>query len=86
MRPIARQSVEEQLPKRSKWHISARQARELARDTTDNREFEKLYPGYLVADVEAFHNDVNGGVYLAARYYRQDGQFIKPKKKGRSRK
>lgn len=73
-------------PKTRDGHISARRARELARDTTDNREFEKLYPGYLLADAGAFHNDVNGGVYLAARYYRQDGQFIKPKKKGRSRK
>ena len=73
-------------PKTRDGHISARQARELARDTTDNREFEKLYPGYFLADAGAFHNDVNGGVYLAARYYRQDGQFIKPKKKGRSRK
>ena len=73
-------------PKTRDGHISARQARELARDTTDNREFEKLYPGYFLADAGGFHNDVNGGVYLAARYYRQDGQFIKPKKKGRSRK
>lgn len=73
-------------PKTRDGHISARRARELARDTTDNREFEKLYPGYFLADAGAFHNDVNGGVYLAARYYRQDGQFIKPKKKGRSRK
>lgn len=73
-------------PKTRDGHISARQARELARDTTDNREFEKLYPGYFLADAGAFHNDVNGGVYLVARYYRQDGKFIKPNKKGRSRK
>ena len=73
-------------PRTRDGHISARQARELARDTSDKREFEKLYPGYFLADAGAFHNDVNGGVYLAARYYRQDGQFIKPKKKGRSRK
>ena len=73
-------------PKTRDGKISAAQARELARDTTNNREYERLYPGYFLADAGAFHNDVNGGVYLAARYYRQDGQFIKPKKKGRSRK
>ena len=43
-------------------------------------EFEKLYPGYFLADAGAFHNDVCGGQYIAARFYRRDGKFIKPKR------
>ena len=43
--------------------------------------FAEPLSGYFLADAGAFHNDVNGGVYLVARYYRQDGKFIKPNKK-----
>ena len=55
--------------------------RERAEIIQDNTRFEKLYPGYLMSAAEAFHNDVNGGCYLAARFYRKDGKFIKPKPK-----
>ena len=61
--------------------ISGRKARELAKNIKDNTQFEKLYPGYLMSSADAFHNDVNGGCYLVARFYRQDGKFIKPRKK-----
>ena len=61
-----------------------RQAREeLARDTTNNAEYERLYPGYFLADAGAWHNDVNGGKYIVARFYRRDGVFIKPKRRKR---
>lgn len=73
-------------PKTRDGHISARRARELTQDTTNNAEFEKLYPGYFLSEAGAFHNDVNGGYYIIARYYRKDGVFIKPKRKRRARK
>lgn len=73
-------------PKTRDGRISARQAKELLRDTTNNAEYEKLYPGYFLSDAEAFHNEVNGGYYVAARFYRKDGIFIKPKKRRRSQK
>lgn len=72
-------------PKTRDGRISGRQARELARDTTVNAEFERLYPGYLLADAGAFHNDINGGVYLAARLYSAAARYIKPKQKRRQR-
>lgn len=73
-------------PKTRDGRISARAARELAADPTNNAEYERLYPGYFLAEAGAFHNDVIGGEYIVARYYRKDGIFIKPKKKRRARK
>lgn len=68
-------------PKARDGRISGRRAEELARDTTNNAEYEKLYPGYFLAEAGAFHNDVNGGRYIVARFYRRDGKFIKPQRK-----
>ena len=73
-------------PRTRDGRISGRKARELAENIQDNTRFEKLYPGYLMSAAEAFHNDVNGGCYLAARFYRQDGKFIKPKPKQKPKK
>lgn len=64
--------------------ISARRARELMQDG-DREAFERLYPGYCLADAGGFFNDVNGGYYINARYYRTDGVYIKPKRKRRKR-
>ena len=68
-------------PKTRDGKITARQAGELLRDTTNNAEYERLYPGYFLSEAKAFHNEVNGGLYVTARFYRKDGVFIKPKKK-----
>ena len=61
--------------------ISGSKARELAEKIQDNTRLEKLYPGYVMSAAEAFHNDVNGGCYLVARFYRKDGKFIRLKQK-----
>lgn len=61
--------------------ISGHKAKELACDTTNNSEYENLYPGYCLAEAEAFYNDVNGGRYIFARFYRKDGRFMKPKRR-----
>lgn len=70
-------------PKTRDGRISARKARELAGEDSNPLEFERLYPGYLLADVGAFHNDVNGGSYINARLYRKDGAFINARQKRR---
>ena len=60
---------------------SRRKAAELAQDRTDREPWEKLYPDYILAEVTPFHNDLTGGIYLFARLYRKDGQFMKPRRK-----
>lgn len=72
-------------PKTRDGYISTRRARELLADTTDRAEYERLYPGYALADAGAFFNDINGGCYINARYYRIDGVFIKSKRKRRKK-
>ncbi|WP_298023617.1 hypothetical protein [uncultured Dysosmobacter sp.] len=64
-------------PRTRDGRISGRRARELADNIQDSTQFEALYPGYLLAKAEAFHNDVNGGCYLVARLYKQDSSFAK---------
>lgn len=68
-------------PKTRDGRISGRKARELADHVQDSPQFDRLYPGYLCSKAETWHNDVNGGCYLAVRLYREDGKFIQPKKK-----
>ncbi|NBH78141.1 hypothetical protein D3Z52_08130 [Clostridiaceae bacterium] len=71
-------------PRTRDGRISGSKARELAKSLESGEKFakfESLYPGYLMSAAEAFHNDVNGGCYLVARFYREDGQFIRPKQK-----
>ena len=71
-------------PRTRDGRISGSEARELAKSLESGEKFakfESLYPGYLMSAAEAFHNDVNGGCYLVARFYREDGKFIRPKQK-----
>lgn len=72
-------------PRSRDGRISGRKARELAENIQDSTRFEKLYPGYLLSKAEAFHNDVNGGIYLFVRLHREDGEFIRTKQKRRTR-
>ena len=72
-------------PKIRDGHISGRKARELAEHKQDWARFEALYPGYLASGpAEAFHNDVNGGIYLRVRFYKKDGKYIKLRMKRRN--
>ncbi len=73
-------------PRTRDGRISGRKAQELAKSLESGEKFtkfERLYPGYLLSGAEAFHNDVNGGYYLVARFYREDGKFIRTKPKQR---
>ena len=68
-------------PKTRDGRISGKEARELAKNIQDSTQFDRLYPGYLCAKAETWHNDVNGGCYLKVSLYREDGTFIQPKQK-----
>ena len=71
-------------PRTRDGRISGNKARELDKSLESGEKFakfESLYPGYLMSAAEAFHNDVNGGCYLVARFYRKDGKFIRLKQK-----
>lgn len=55
--------------------LSKRRVVELARDTENAREFEKLYEGYFFSEARKVYNDTNGGVYIYARYYKKEAEF-----------
>lgn len=65
-------------------HKKAKELYESLESAEKFAKFERLYPGYLLSSAEAFHNDVNGGYYIVARFYREDGKFIRPKPKRRN--
>ena len=71
-------------PKRRDGRISGKKVQELAKSLESGEKFakfERLYPGWLLSEAEAFHNDVNGGCYLVVRFYKRGGKFIRPKQK-----
>ncbi len=57
--------------------LSARQVRELAKDTQNNREYEKYYDGYYFSGADVVFNDINGGVYIYARFYKKEAKFCR---------
>lgn len=62
-------------PKERDGRFSARQVRELAKDTQNNREYEKYYDGYYFSGADVVFNDTNGGVYIYARFYKKEAAF-----------
>ena len=67
--------------------ISAAKVEELATvDSASRAAFEKLYPGYCLADCKPYYNEENGGYYLEIRLYRSDAAFIKTRQKYRRRR
>jgi hypothetical protein len=61
--------------------LSKKQVKELAKDTECRAEYEKLYEGYNLSQAKVVYNESNGGVYIYARYYKQEAAWCKPKKK-----
>lgn len=55
--------------------LSKRRVMELARDTDDKKAYERYYEGYFLSEARRVYNDVNGGVYIYARFYRKDAEF-----------
>lgn len=68
-------------PKQRDNRFSKRKVRELARDTECRAEYEKVYEGYHLAQASVVYNDKNGGVYIYARYYKQEAAWCNPKKR-----
>lgn len=53
--------------------LSQKQLRELHNHNCDIKEVcRKLYPGYELADMEPFYNDVNGNYYITFRLYKPE--------------
>lgn len=61
--------------------FSKKQIKELAKDTEDRTEYEKLYTGYYLAQANVVYNDANGGVYIYARYYKKEAAWCNHKKR-----
>ena len=57
--------------------FSKRMIVELAKDTENRAEYEKLYEGYHLSKADVIFNDVNGGVFLRMRYYRKEAAWLK---------
>lgn len=63
--------------------LSARRVRELARDTQNNREYEKYYNGYYFSGANVVFNDINGGIYIYARFYKKEAIFCRATNRAR---
>ena len=62
-------------PKTRDGRLSKRYVTELAKDTENSREYEKLYEGYFFSEAKKVYNETNGGVYIYARYYKKEAEF-----------
>ena len=80
-------NIERPEPEEKDGRISAAKVEELATvDSASRAVFEKLYPGYCLADCKPYYNEENGGYYLEIRLYRSDAAFIKTRQKYRRRR
>lgn len=68
-------------PKERDGRLSARKIKELANDTQNNREYEKYYDGYFFSGADVVFNDVNGGIYIYARFYKKEAAFCSTAKR-----
>ena len=67
--------------------ISAARVEELCTvDSGSRSAFEKMYPGYYLADCKPYYNADNGGYYLHVRMYRKDAEFLKTRAKYKPRR
>lgn len=66
--------------------FSHKKVKALAKDTEDKAAYEKLFQGYFLSKATVVYNDANGGVYIYARYYKEDAAWCRPKRtRNRSR-
>ena len=72
-------------PRQRDGRLSKKTVHELARDTENAREYEKHYEGYFLAEARRVYSDINGEVYVYARFYRKEAAFCKEKKRNRLR-
>lgn len=62
-------------PRQRDGRLAKRDVRELAKDTDNRREYEKYFKGYYLAEARKIYNDVNGGIYIYARFYKKGAYF-----------
>lgn len=68
-------------PEEKDGRISAARVEEIATvDSASRAVFEKLYPGYCLADCKPYYNEENGGYYLEIKMYKKDSSFLKRKR------
>lgn len=72
-------------PKKRDNRFSKKSVIELAKDTENRTEYDKLYDGYHLASASASFNDVNGGVFLRMRYYKKEAAWCRQKGSNRKR-
>lgn len=72
-------------PRQRDGRLSKKTVRELAGDTENAREYERYYEGYYLAEARRVYSDINGEVYVYARFYRKEAAFCKEKKRNRPR-
>lgn len=72
-------------PKQRDNRFSKRKVLELAKDTENRAEFEKLYEGYYFSQASVVYNDTNGGVYIYARYYKKGAAWCNRRQKRTNR-
>ena len=73
----ASRNIKEPEPKINNTRITKRKAEQLAKDTDYSLAFEQLYPGYHLAEAYAVNNDVNGGIYLCVRMFKNQKYGMK---------
>lgn len=62
-------------PRTRDGRLSKRKVLELAKDTENRSEYEKLYEGYYLAEAKKLYNDINGGIYIHAIFYKKEVKF-----------
>lgn len=68
-------------PKKRDNRFSQKQVCELAKDTSDRVQYERLYEGYFLSQAQVVHNDENGRAYIYARFYKKEAEWCNPKKR-----
>lgn len=68
-------------PAVSRDSVSNHRVKELAENIECREQFEKLHEGYFLAKASVVHSDVNGGIYIYARYYSKEAEWCKQRQK-----
>lgn len=73
-------------PKQRDNRYTKRKVVELAKDTENRAEYEKLFEDYHFSQASVVFNDTNGGVYIYARYYKKEAAWCKRQVKKMNRR
>lgn len=71
----ASKNLKQPIMRQRDGRLSKRRVTELARDTENRREYEKCFEGYYLSEARRIYNDINGGIYIYARFYSKEAEF-----------